>query len=47
MPFVIAVVQILLLVTIFNFDTPPVMKSRGEMVKLRALYAKIYTPYIV
>lgn len=46
-PIMLSVIQILLMITQFNFDTPPVMKSNGELVKLRGLFAKIYTPYVV
>jgi hypothetical protein len=46
-PLVISCIQIFLMVVYFNFDTPPVMKANGELVKLRDLFAKIYTPYII
>jgi len=35
------------MVFVFRFDTPPFMKKKKEMVKLREVMAKIYIPSAV
>lgn len=40
-------VQVVLLLFIFKFDTPPQLKKKGEYVLLREVMGKIYNSYIV
>lgn len=46
-PIVIAVLNIGLLLFVFPFDTPPILKQRNEFTKLNALMSKIYKPHAV
>jgi len=46
-PLGIAAVQLALMVFVFKFDTPAVMKQRGELEKLREVMGKIYVPAAV
>jgi hypothetical protein len=46
-PIIISVVNMALLFIVFPYDTPPVMKSRGEYQKLNNLMSKIYKPNVV
>ena len=42
LPILISVVQVLLLITVFNYETPKVLKQRNQMAKLTVLMGKIY-----
>ena len=46
-PIIIAIIQLLLMIFIFDFDTPPVMKQRGQLNDLRRVMTNIYHPSIV
>ena len=36
-----------LLVFVFNYDTPKILKEKGEDTKLRQFLVKIYEPYAI
>jgi hypothetical protein len=42
LPILISVIQVLLLLTVFNYETPKVLKQRGQIAKLTVLMGKIY-----
>lgn len=46
-PIILAALQVILLVTVFNFDTPIMIKQSGEYEKLKKLMSNIYHPYVV
>jgi MFS transporter, SP family, galactose:H+ symporter len=46
-PIAISVIQILLLLTVFNWETPKYYKERGQTEKLRQVMAKIYHPHAI
>jgi hypothetical protein len=46
-PVVCAVVQILLLVFVFPYDTPKMLKESGDYANLNIFMGKIYQPYAV
>lgn len=41
-PILISIIMVLLMVTVFRFDTPTSLKEAGETEKLRILMNKIY-----
>lgn len=41
-PIALAIIQTLLMVTVFRFDTPKFMKEKGQTTKLRETLMKIY-----
>lgn len=47
LPVVLAVFQSFLMVTIFKYDTPQVMKQNNDYVSLREFMSKIYHPLVV
>lgn len=46
-PIILSIVQVSLLVFVFNYDTPKTLKERGDETKLREVLLKIYKPYAV
>lgn len=42
LPIVISAIQVLLLLTVFNYETPKVLKQRNQIAKLTVLMGKIY-----
>ena len=43
-PILFATLQILLFVCVFNYDTPVIMKQKGDFIKLSELMKKMYIP---
>ena len=46
-PVGLGVLQVLLLLLFFRFDTPPIIKAKGEFELLHRVMANIYDPYVV
>ena len=46
-PIVVSVVNIMLLVCVYPYDTPPILKMRGDYQRLNEFMGKLYQPYIV
>lgn len=46
-PIGVTIINVILLVFVFPFDTPPVLKQKGEYAKLNTLMGRIYKPYAV
>ena len=46
-PIVIAIVNVILLIFVFPYDTPPTLKQRGEFTKLNEFLGRIYKPHAV
>ena len=47
LPIVLAVIQSFLMITVFRYDTPPVMKQNNDFISLKEFMSKIYHPYVV
>jgi MFS family permease len=46
-PVSLAILQIALMLCVFTYDTPPVLKQKGDFVSLNTFMGKIYQPYVV
>lgn len=46
-PVALAILQVILMVLIFRYDTPNMLKQKGETVKLQQLMTNLYHPYVV
>ena len=46
-PIAISIIQVLLLLTVFNWETPKYYKERGQTEKLNQVMAKIYNPHAI
>jgi hypothetical protein len=42
-PLAISIVQVLLMMTVFTYDTPVVLKQRGRLADLKTVMNKIYS----
>ena len=47
LPIGMAVLQILLLMFVYKFDTPLVMMQRGDVDKVRQFFSKLYDPAVI
>ena len=46
-PIVISLLNIFLLICVYPYDTPPILKMRGDYQRLNEFMGKLYQPYIV
>jgi hypothetical protein len=38
---------VVLFIAVFPYDTPPMLKQRGQYDKLKTFMGKIYAPYVI
>lgn len=46
-PIILSMIQMSLLMFVFNYDTPKILKESGDDTKLREFLLKIYKPYAI
>ena len=46
-PILFAVLQMVLILIFFNYDSPNILKQNNDDLKLRELFAKIYTSSVI
>lgn len=46
-PIVISIIQVLLMIFVFRYDSPPFLKKRGENKNLNEFMSKLYKPEYV